>query len=256
MKPAYVCGKYHRRGRAGCTSHHVRVDLLDELMRMYIEKIYEKSESFIERLNADLAETGGTENAQEANENLSDVLDGLQTELKATKRQRVRDILKHPEQEAVLDETYDELENDLQRKIEGVKNQIAMLENRQETITNAIRAAKTAHDVFAGLIAKEKYNRADIALIVKKIRVYEDHVEVQLQSDIDAILQEKTPESTVNFKPDTIEPRILVQSAKNHTDKVYGVNVVSEASRLLTTLTVDEKLETAFTSFVERSEDK
>ncbi|MBS5282032.1 MAG: recombinase family protein, partial [Butyricicoccus pullicaecorum] len=33
LKSAYTCGSYHRRGRAGCTSHHIRTDKLDELLK-------------------------------------------------------------------------------------------------------------------------------------------------------------------------------------------------------------------------------
>ena len=36
LKPAYTCGTYHRRGLAGCTSHHIRVDKLDELLKKYV----------------------------------------------------------------------------------------------------------------------------------------------------------------------------------------------------------------------------
>ena len=34
LKSAYTCGTYHRRGRAGCTSHHIRTDKLDELLKL------------------------------------------------------------------------------------------------------------------------------------------------------------------------------------------------------------------------------
>ena len=55
-------------------------------------------------------------------ENLEHVLADLQDELKATKRQRIRDIMKHPEREDILEETYDELEADLMKRIESVRS--------------------------------------------------------------------------------------------------------------------------------------
>ncbi len=33
---AYTCGTYHRRSTAGCTSHRIRADQLDELIKIYI----------------------------------------------------------------------------------------------------------------------------------------------------------------------------------------------------------------------------
>ena len=55
MKPAYTCGTYHRRGRDGCTSHHIRVDLLDQMLKLYIQKVMENSATMLQRLNDDLA---------------------------------------------------------------------------------------------------------------------------------------------------------------------------------------------------------
>lgn len=31
---SYTCGTYHRRGTAGCTTHHIRVDKLDERVKL------------------------------------------------------------------------------------------------------------------------------------------------------------------------------------------------------------------------------
>ena len=55
LAPAYTCGTYHRRGTAGCTSHHIRADRLDELIKIYIRRVMESSASMIERLNQNLA---------------------------------------------------------------------------------------------------------------------------------------------------------------------------------------------------------
>src|SRR5699024_8281575 len=43
LKPAYTCGTYHRRGTAGCTTHHIRVDKLDELVKLYVKKVRDNS---------------------------------------------------------------------------------------------------------------------------------------------------------------------------------------------------------------------
>ena len=56
-----------------------------------------------------------------------------QEELKATKRQRIRDMARHPEQEAILEETYDELEHDLIQRINGLQNQLQMAADKRNT---------------------------------------------------------------------------------------------------------------------------
>ena len=236
LQEAYRCGEYHRRGRKACTSHHIRVEKLDELMKEYVRKLKETSAAMLERLNADLQreEEDVTETEQSA-ANLETVLSDLQEELKATKRQRIRDILKHPEQEALLEETYDEMESDLLRRIDGLQNQLDMTIHKRNTILRVNRAAKTAMDVFEDILRKEKLERNDLELIIQKIRVFEDRLEIRLKADVDSILQSGLlpEEDAVNFNRD-IENIVntVIQSANKHPDKVFDVNVIYDGDPL------------------------
>ena len=227
LKPAYTCGTYHRRGTAGCTTHHIRVDKLDELVKLYVRKVRDNSAEMLERLNAELArEPEDVAETERSAANLEDVLLDAQEELKATKRQRVRDIMRHPENEAVLDETYDELEADLMRKIEGLQSQIERVTDRRNTMIRTNRAAKTAMEVFDDIIGKEKLEKQDLELIIERIKVYEDHVEIQLKADIDTLLRRgELPE------PDT-EPVTVLQTSTHHPDRAISANVVSEGDPL------------------------
>ncbi|WP_325199550.1 stage V sporulation T C-terminal domain-containing protein [Oscillibacter sp.] len=190
IKDAYRCGEYHKRGLKACTSHHIRVDKLDELLKIYVRKVKDNSAAMLDRLNADLArEAEDVAETEKSAENLEAVLTDLQEELKATKRQRIRDIMKHPDQEETLEETYDELETDLLRRIEGIQNQIAMTVDKRNTIIQVNRTAKTALEVFDDILAKPKLDRNDLQLVIQKIRVFEDRIEVLLKSDIDSLLR-------------------------------------------------------------------
>ncbi len=103
IKPAYTCSTYHRRGRSGCTSHHIRVDRLDALMKLYVEKVMKNAASMLEQLNGDLArEQEQVEETEISTDRLNTVLDDLLEELKITKRQRIREIMKRPEQETLI----------------------------------------------------------------------------------------------------------------------------------------------------------
>ncbi len=234
LSPAYTCGTYHRRGRAGCTSHHIRADKLDELLKLYVKRIMDGSTEMLEQLNKDLEEENNhVVEAELSADNLTAVVEDLVNELKATKRQRIRDIMKHPEQEELLEETYDELESELQQKINGLNKQIELMADRRNTILQVNRVAKTAMEVFQDILDKEKLERNDLELIIKQIKVYEDHLEVHLQSDIDSLLQVAEEQSVVNFKNGTenIET-ILTQSSRNHGDKVFRVHVIREGDPL------------------------
>lgn len=227
LKPAYTCGTYHRRGTAGCTTHHIRVDKLDELVKLYVRKVRDNSAEMLERLNAELArEPEDVAETERSAANLEDVLLDAQEELKATKRQRVRDIMRHPENEAVLEATYDELEADLMRKIEGLQSQIEHVTDRRNTIIRANRAAKTAMEVFDDIITKPHLEKQDLELIIERIKVYEDRVEIQLKADIDTLLRRgELPE------PDT-EPVTVLQTSTHHPDRTISANVVNEGDPL------------------------
>ena len=234
IKPAYTCGTYHRRGRSGCTSHHIRVDRLDALMKLYVEKVMKNAASMLEQLNGDLArEQEQVEETEISADRLNTVLDDLLEELKITKRQRIREIMKRPEQETLIEETYDALEAELQKKIEGIRHQIDMIADRRNTILRVNRAGKLALEVFQDILNKDKLERNDLELMIEKIRVYEDHLEIRLRSDIDGLIRCESLDTAVNFNSGTenIETT-LIQSSKGHEDKVFRVHVISNGDPL------------------------
>lgn len=240
LKSAYTCGTYHRRGIKGCTSHHICVEKLDELLKIYVEKLMENSASMIEELNRDLAkENDNIAETEQSADHLAEILDDLMEEMRITKRQRIREIMKKPEQEEMIEATYDEMEAELQKKIDGLNHQIDILSDKRNTYIRVNRAAKTALEVFDDILHKDKLERNDLELLIDRILVYEDHLEIKLQADIDSLLHCGTIEecrkeiSAANFNSGTgnIENTIS-QSSKNHGDKVFRVNVVSNGDPL------------------------
>ncbi len=233
LKPAYTCGTYHRRGTAGCTTHHIRVDKLDELVKLYVRKVRDNSAEMLERLNAELArEPEDVAETERSAANLEDVLLDAQEELKATKRQRVRDIMRHPENEAMLEETYDELESDLMRRIDGLQSQLERVTDKRNTIIRANRAAKTAMEVFDDIIKKPHLEKQDLELIIDRIFVYEDHIEIRLKADIDTLLRKGEYPVEDEGSGGGMEPVSVVQCSVHRPDKVLRANVVSEGDPL------------------------
>lgn len=203
--------------------NHIRVDKLDELVKLHVKKVRDHSSEMPERLNAELArEPEGVAETERSAANLEDVLLDAQEELKATKRQRVRGIMRHPENEAMPEETYNKLEADLLRKIEGLQSQLGHVTDRRNTIIRTNRAAKTAMEVFDDILNKEKLEKQALELIIERIKVYEDRAEIQRKADIDTLLRKgELPE------PDT-EPVTAVQSAAHRPDRGIRANVISE----------------------------
>ncbi len=233
LKPAYTCGTYHRRGTAGCTTHHIRVDKLDELVKLYVQKVRDNSAEMLAKLNAELArEPEDVAETERSAANLEDVLLDAQEELKATKRQRVRDIMRHPENEAMLEETYDELEADLMRRIDGLQSQLERVTDKRNTIIRANRAAKTAMEVFDDIIRKPHLEKQDLELIINRIFVYEDHVEIRLKADIDTLLRKGEYPVEDEGSGGSMEPVSVVQCSVHRPDKVLRANVISDGDPL------------------------
>ena len=163
-------------------------DVLNELVKkgeLTIEQGKVLNEE-LKRENDQVAET------EQSADNLAAVLADLTEELKVTKRQRIREIMKKPEQEASIEALYDEMEADLQKKIDGINHQINLLSDKRNTIIQVNRVAKTAIDVFRDILEKDKLERNDLELLIDKILVFEDHLEIKLQSDIIIIFIHKS----------------------------------------------------------------
>ena len=237
LKPAYTCGAYHRRGTAGCSSHHIRTDTLDAVLKGYIRKVKNNSAFMLEQLEQELqAESTILQNSEQTGFTLQKRLDDAYEELKATKRMRIRDLMKHPDREDVLEQTYDELEAEITSRISGLQHQLELNADRRNTLLQVSRTARTALDIFDAILNKDKLDKVDLSLLLERILVYEDHIEVNLKADIDDILRRGLdtlpPEVTANFPEDIVDisQTQAVQTAQNRRDKVYGVNIISSGS--------------------------
>ena len=107
-----------------------------------------------------------------------------------------------------------------------------------------IEAKSEGTDAFAFCFCSThlKLSAKDLQLIIEKIKVYEDHLEIRLKADIDCLLRcgELPHEEdfvaamarqggTINFPDGTgdISTITIVQSAKMRPDKVFRANVIS-----------------------------
>ena len=128
---------------------------------------------------------------------LQNQVDDARTEMKMLVRQQAKELLRNPERESAIDELVD--------RINGLNNQIELTSDRRNTIIRVNRIAKTALDIFDGVLSKEKLDKTDLELMIEKITVYEDHLEISLKSDIDAIIKTGTLEGVANFNSGTDE---------------------------------------------------
>ena len=247
---AYTCGTYHRRGTKGCTSHHTRVDMLDKLLKEYIQKVRDNSQDMIERLQNSIAkEQNASNNSKSVVELIKGQIEDAKAEMKMLTRQQTRDVMRHPERTEIIEETYTEMIDELTLRIEGLKNQLQLAVDKNNAIVRVNRTAKTVFEIFDNILNKPTLDKNDINLIIDKITVYEDHIDIQLKADIDCLLTYGTldkPESVSamadvsekaaeNFNKGTESKKSagqLANAIKNSKGKVLSVNVISNGDPL------------------------
>ena len=239
LADAYICGTYHARGKAGCTTHHIRVDVLDRELKRYVARLCETSEMMLKRLEAEVSyEPSAVQDSIDAAEELAKLIEDEKEALKILMRQKTRDLARAKGNEDVIMEMYDGLIEETANRIHGLENQIAMTADTRNTIIRANRHAKAVLEIFRDLLSKEKLDKRDISLIVDRIIVYENRIDIKLRSDVDALLRcddDQQSEDAANFNEDTKDIEkvadkyhsVAVQSAKNQLDKVFSVNVIS-----------------------------
>ena len=198
LAPAYVCGSYQRRGLKGCTAHHTRMDILDELLKKYVLLIKENSAAMLDTLNEAVKQSNNNED-----ENCETTIGALEVQIEKTKehmklltKQKLAELLRKPEQEEIINETYDELEAEDVAKLKGLQTQMEILIDRKHNAVKIHKLARTAMDVFDAILEKEKLDKQDIEFIVERIVVYEKKIEIELKTDISELLTISQTESS------------------------------------------------------------
>lgn len=223
LKEAYHCGEYHKRGLKGCTSHHIRVDTLDAIVKAYLQMVRDTSSEMIDNLQETIAaEEKQIQTTNTTLEQLEEMIDDTKAEKKALLRQCARDIARKPEREKDIQETYDELIAECDERIEGLENQIKLTYDKHNTVVSANRTAQLAIDLFDEILNKEKLEKNDLELLIEKITVYEDHIHIKLKDDIDNILHIGNADLGKEQN----------QQSKNTKDKKFAVNIISDGDPL------------------------
>ena len=238
---AYRCGTYHKRGSKACSSHHTRVDMLDELLRSFIRQVKDNSETMLEKLqesiNRERTETSSSKSVVEV---LEQQMEDTRSEIKMLARQHVKDIAKHPEREEILEEIYSEQIDELTLRLEGLRNQMQLAADKHNMIVKVNRTAKTVMNVFDEILNKKALTKADVDFIIQRITVYEERIDIKLRSDLDNLLRTGTlPEcsaerSAANFNSGTKKAESLTPFAHISRKKgdILSVNVISEGDPL------------------------
>lgn len=246
MAAAYTCGTYHKRGLKGCTSHHTRVDMLTAILKSYIARVVKNSKEMLAKLEQGIKdEKKNLKKGQSEISELQTQLSDAKDELVVTMRQKIKEIQKNPDNADVIEESYEYLIHDLHSRIAGIEKQITFATERENTIIKINRIARTAIDIFNDILNKELIDKNDLEIIIDRIDIYDDHIDIQLKSDIQMLLETGTisaelmPDFTpmnkaVNFDWDirSNSNAKVVLKVTHQKDKALDVNVISSGDPL------------------------
>lgn len=140
----------------------ISVVFLDMVLKEYIKKVKDNSESMLHILEEELKyEERSTESGRVAEEELRDQIEMAREELKTLARQKMRDIARHKGNTDVLEETYDSLIEEANNRIEGLTNQLAMVADATNSIIRVNRISKTVIEAtLIVIIPRKKQGRS------------------------------------------------------------------------------------------------
>jgi DNA invertase Pin-like site-specific DNA recombinase len=252
----YICGMYHKRGLKGCTSHHTRTDVLDEIIKQYVMKVRDNSSGMLKQL-----ETSIKNDANQIDESTNTIgvlarhLNEAKEELKAIKKRKIKEIARMEAQLGndadfeskieIIEETYADLETETMQRINGLQKQISAANENRNKYVKLNRMTKTVLDVFNDIINKPKLDRTDLQLIIDRIIVYKDHIDIKLKADVDAILRsntEKEDTESSNFNQDSkvilklgnVRSVLFMERGNTPTSTKYQLRTSSQHDRLFT----------------------
>ncbi len=186
---AYHCSSYHKHGLSGCTSHYIRTDVLDRILKSYILRIRENSADMLAKLRESIQkQQKETKQSKSLVESINSEIEEAKLQIKILTRQQARDIARNPERAGMTEEVYAEEIEALTKKITGLRNQLQMTADKHNTMVKANRIAKDVLEIFDSMIEKQSLDKNDVAFIVDRITVRNDSVEVKLKADIDKLL--------------------------------------------------------------------
>jgi len=166
----------------------------------------------------------GCSTQEDAIKVLEKSLEDAKNQLKGIMKLKVAEKIKRPNDTDLIDSLYDEIESDLINRVKGCENQILMLNEQRKALVNSKRLLKTAFDIFDAILQKDQLEKKDLAVVIDKINVYEDHIDIALNPDIDALLHSSSEIEAISEE--------IVQKATHQKDRHFTVNVIRDGEEL------------------------
>ena len=96
--------------------------------------------------------------------------------------------------------------------------------DHRNSVIRMNRLAKTALEIFDDILEKPRLRKQDIEFIVERIEAYDDHIDIRLRSDIDALLHVSGSEAIEQAACEAVEPVRKVRNQKKDEREIHTVS--------------------------------
>lgn len=192
---SYICTTFHNRGKEYCQSHRISEKQLLADVKEYLTGIKEKYEDLIRKYTV----TKSTNDYPKLIKKLEKELVNATSEFKSILVQKTKDINKQKDEESknVLEESYNEIEDEKRNKIIGLKKQIEELIHRSEI--DVVSELYSSVDLFTKIIETDNVNKKQVEFAIQNILVNSNiDLEINLNDKISKLSKlEKSLEQAI-----------------------------------------------------------
>jgi len=218
----YICSSHFKYGKDVCTRHMIKDQTLVSIALAHFEQIKANSQEIIDSLDQDVRNARKAEQTKVITvAGMKKELEGLEQELRAIEAQRVKQIMRQPDKEDMLNEIYDEMHHKTQASIDRLRIEIESMSDATTEAAETLKKTKTALSIINEVLERGELSRRDVEALFERITVHEDgRVLIKMKTEIEVL-------KCVNMT--------VVDRAVKQPDKVYEVstaNVVSEGDPL------------------------
>lgn len=188
-RPAgYICSSYHKNGVAACSSHHIRESVVNAAVSVYIGVVCDKFKDKIVMLDVKKTKQEAAD-AIKLQQSHQVKIEELKLELKAVNRQRIQRLMKNPDDEDLINESFDGMESDLLSEIKSLSTCCEYLSNEHAKKLEIKKNLTSIIGIFDRMLQLESYTKDELSLIIERILVDSDKViTVVLKSDISELI--------------------------------------------------------------------
>lgn len=188
----YVCSTYNWYGANYCDNNRVYEDELIEFIKVYLRQCRHSLQGAIENLDSiiqkELKQVCDTKSINSI-EALQKEYEKTNGELKGLIEQKVKDIIKNPSMQDIIEETYQQAINTKSNYMQSIKTQIDEQQSVSQSTKEVREGLNKALRLFDEIITSDKLTVKHLKLLVEKIVVnYNNGIDIYMNGNLNEVM--------------------------------------------------------------------